>query len=185
MHCPHCGQQQVSSATRFCSRCGFLLTGVAEVMANNGLVPSNQGGIVGQSESPRRRGIKMGAFIFLLALVFVPMFGVISIALRAGPFLPALAVFLFGGGGILRMVYALMFESKQSKSLDSGTRTAFPQAIPETRLEPQLMAAPASTQAYSPPRQGKWMDTNDLANERPSVTDNTTKLLENEPSQKS
>ena len=183
MHCPHCGQQQVSSATRFCSRCGFLLSGVAEVMANNGIVPTNQGGIAGQTDSPRRRGIKLGAFIFLLTFILVPLTAVISITLNIPPFLPAMAVFLFGGGGILRMVYALMFESTQSKTSGAGPQTAFPQSMPDTRFEPQLMAAPARTESYTPPRQGKWMDTNDLTANPPSVTDSTTKLLESDPSQ--
>lgn len=185
MHCPHCGQQQISSATRFCSRCGFLLTGVAEVMANNGIVPTKQGGIAGQTDSPRRRGIKLGAFIFFLTFILVPITAVISITFNLKPILPALAVFLFGGGGILRMVYALMFESTQSKTLGTGLQTAFPQSMPDQRYEPQLIAASAQVESYSPPRQGKWMDTNELAHERHSVTDNTTKLLssEDEPNQ--
>ena len=29
MFCPQCGQQQVSDVTRYCSRCGFPLDGVA------------------------------------------------------------------------------------------------------------------------------------------------------------
>ena len=177
MHCPHCGQQQVSSATRFCSRCGFLLSGIAEVMANNGIVPTNQGGFAGQVDSPRRRGIKLGAFIFFLTFVLVPLTAVISITFNIPPFLPAIAVFLFGGGGILRMVYALMFESTQSKTHGAGPQIAFPQSLTETRSEQQLLAAPARVGIYSPPQQGKWMDTNDLVANRPSVTESTTKLL--------
>jgi uncharacterized membrane protein YvbJ len=40
MFCPKCGQQQLSEETKFCSRCGFLLTAVWDLVSNNGL--SNQ-----------------------------------------------------------------------------------------------------------------------------------------------
>lgn len=36
MHCPDCGQQQVSTETRFCSRCGLPLLLVSEIVANRG-----------------------------------------------------------------------------------------------------------------------------------------------------
>jgi hypothetical protein len=31
MHCPRCGQQQISDQTKFCSRCGFQLGLVSEL----------------------------------------------------------------------------------------------------------------------------------------------------------
>jgi hypothetical protein len=181
MHCPKCGQQQVSEETRFCSRCGLLLSGVAQVMANDGIIPTNQGGFTGTGDSPRRRGIKLGVFIFLLTFILVPIFGVIALGLNLEPWLPGIAVFLFGGGGILRIAYALMFESSQPKGLGGGTAAApvFPRSVGEARSEPQLTAGPASTGSYSPPRQGRWMETSDL-NQPSSVTDNTTKLLQEE-----
>ena len=39
MHCPSCGQQQVSLETKFCSRCGFPLGVVSEVLAHGGFLP--------------------------------------------------------------------------------------------------------------------------------------------------
>jgi len=37
MHCPKCGQQQVSDEMRFCSRCGFALGIVTElILTQNG-----------------------------------------------------------------------------------------------------------------------------------------------------
>ena len=40
IHCPKCGQQQTSNEIRYCSRCGFLLTGVSEIVANDGVLPA-------------------------------------------------------------------------------------------------------------------------------------------------
>ena len=177
MHCPTCGQQQISDQTRFCSQCGFPLIGIAEVIANNGIVPAHKTGLMGTTDSPRRRGIKQGVFIFLMAFLVVPLLALISLAANLEPFLPAIGAFLLGGGGILRTIYAFMFEPgvgsgnplmPQSPNLASGTenRGALPPSY----------AVPAS--AYARPA-GSWRDTNDLQRQPPdSVTDTTTKLLQ-------
>ena len=39
MHCPRCGQQQISNETRFCSRCGFQLGVVSELLLHDGYLP--------------------------------------------------------------------------------------------------------------------------------------------------
>ncbi len=39
MFCPRCSQEQVSEETKFCSRCGFSLSLVAEVLTNGGFLP--------------------------------------------------------------------------------------------------------------------------------------------------
>ena len=39
MHCPRCGQQQISDQTKFCSRCGFQLGLVSELLMNGGFLP--------------------------------------------------------------------------------------------------------------------------------------------------
>ncbi len=51
MYCPKCSQQQVSEDLRYCSRCGFPLTGVALVLENDGLIPQ-----LAAKDAPRRRG---------------------------------------------------------------------------------------------------------------------------------
>lgn len=175
MHCPICGQQQISEETRFCSRCGFLLSGVAEVVANNGLVPAQQSGFMGNADSPKRRGIKQGVFLFLMTFLIVPILIAISIAANLEPFLPLIAVFLFGVGGLLRVVYSLMFESGAPRM---NTTKPMPSSLPaaEHRALPGSRSIPAS--AYAAPTAGSWRDTNDLQREPGSVTDNTTKLLE-------
>ncbi|MBA3352947.1 MAG: zinc ribbon domain-containing protein [Blastocatellia bacterium] len=180
MHCPKCGQQQISEETRFCSRCGLLLAGVAEVLANNGLVPATSMGIAGSSDSRKRRGIKQGVFLFLLTFLIVPLTVMITVVLRIEPFLPILSIFLLGVGGILRIVYALMFESGTG-----GPNTIVQNSIAgevENRGSlPPSQSIPAS--AYASPAAGSWLDTNDLQRQPGSVTDSTTKLLQKEGDQ--
>ncbi len=181
MHCPQCGQRQVSEETRFCSRCGFLLTGVAEVMANRGLVPGQKTSITGASDSPRRRGIKQGFFLFLLTFLIVPILIMISIGLNIEPFLPVIGLFLFGVGGVLRIVYALMFEDSGSVSNSVASTPTMSRGAEHAGQLPPSQTMPAS--AYTSPTAGSWRDTNELQHQPGSVTDQTTKLLQKEEDQ--
>ncbi len=180
MHCPRCGQQQVSQETRFCSRCGFLLTGIAQVIENDGLVPQ-QNTTFFASGSPRRRGVMQGVFLFLLTFLFVPLTGILTAFLGIEPFLPAISAILFLVGGLLRIVYALMFESgiPGGKTLEEKVLSGTP--IPSGKEKagelPPGQSIPAHVYA-PPPGAGHWRDTNDLAPSPGSVTDGTTKLLE-------
>jgi hypothetical protein len=181
MFCPSCGQEQISEATRFCSRCGLLLTGVAQIMYNGGgsLPALDDPNLI----SPRKKGVKQGVMIMLSSLVLVPLIITISIALRIPPPLSIIVAILTLGGGFLRLMYALLFESgnpteqntepkmvSRAKTL-IGKKQKIPAALP-----PQ-QEIPAS--GYIPPHQGSWRDTNDL--EPQSVTEGTTKLIKEEP----
>ena len=77
MFCPHCGHQQVSNETRFCSRCGFSLDLVVDLVANS----STQL----QREKRELRGISLllAAVIMLLNYFFV--FGVVTLPHLANP----------------------------------------------------------------------------------------------------
>src|SRR5262249_42734237 len=118
MYCPNCGQERGSEATSFCSRCGFLLTGAAELLHTGGVLPN--AAPVSKEPSSRSKGIKQGLFIFLLTFVVVPLVGMLSMALQLRPWPVGIALFLFGGGGLLRMLYAVMFESKYPLGLPPG-----------------------------------------------------------------
>lgn len=179
MHCPKCGQQQISEDTRFCSQCGFLLTGIAEVIANNGIVPGSE--TPASKPSPRNRGVKQGIFVFLLGFLVVPIILAISIATSLGPVPSLISTFLFVMGGILRIAYALLFESNvpgentlEEKFLAASQRNLKSQSAPNA-LPPQ-QSTPVSD--YVSPAAGAWRDTNDLQRVPGSVTDPTTKLLE-------
>ena len=173
MYCPQCGQERTSQETSFCSRCGFLLTGAAELLTTGGapLVPA------ADELSPRRRGIRQGLFMFLLIFVVAPILGMISVfALGIRPWPMGIAVFLLGGGGLLRIAYALMFESKFAPALPEGRHDRELYTSPSTPVLPAKRDPAASE--FASPQSGRWLDTSDL--EPTSVTESTTKLLEND-----
>jgi len=183
MFCPHCGQEQISDATRFCSRCGFLLTGTAAVLMNNGEVP--QIAVQPTKNSPRNRGLKQGLFIFLLTFLLVPLIAIISKGLNITPFFIAIAAIILPVGGLLRAAYALMFESSVGAegSVNAGLAggyNAMPGRTVHGALPPQ-QSTPASE--YVSPPAGTWRgDTNELKTPA-SVTEDTTKLLHKENDQ--
>ena len=111
MFCPNCGQERLSTETSFCSRCGFLLTGTADILQMGGLIPRLAPETAYKPPSPRSRGVKQGLFILLLSILIVPLLTMFAIAIRLGPGLPIVATILLVTGGLLRMAYAWMFES--------------------------------------------------------------------------
>ena len=167
MFCPRCGQERVSQDTSFCSRCGFLLTAAADLLRTDGAVPEPL-----TVDSPRRRGVKQGLFLLMLMIVAVPVLGLTLRMFGLFPWPIGLVVFGLGGGGLLRIAYALMFEAKESaRTLARDVAGGHARELPASEFPPASAQMP-------PMRAGAWLDTNDL--QPNSVTDHTTQLLEKE-----
>jgi len=179
MFCPRCGQEQLTSETKFCSRCGFLLTGVQELIYNNGLpiqtlISSENKGI-----SPRKKGFKQGGQLLFLCLILVPIIAIISAALNLGPGLFIIAGILTFWGGILRILYARIFESNEpgEESVKTGIFSSAKKLLSKKQNANALPPNQSTVDGlYVPPFPNNWRDTNDLTPS--SVTDQTTKLLE-------
>jgi hypothetical protein len=175
MFCPFCGKQRISEASRFCSGCGFPLDGVAELIARGGV--AERSSVTG--DSARKRGIKQGAWVMLVGcFLIVPLLALLVGALDINPFLLPIAAVLSFMGGLLRIIYAFMYESSEP---GSGSVVGF--AIPKNEIGsgarsalPPQSSVPVSD--FQMPSAGSWRDSEDLA--RQSVTDSTTKLLEKE-----
>lgn len=182
MFCPSCGQEQITEDTRFCSRCGLLLTGVTELIHNGGALPQTLPAEWTKKKFYQKKGFKQGLFIFLLSFLVVPIIAILSIAANVRePFVVAIAAVLFGAGGLLRMAYSLLFEADEHNPamLEQGNASAPRNYLGRRKSANALLpqqSIPASN--YVPPNQGNWRDTNDLS--QPSVTEGTTKLLERE-----
>lgn len=183
MYCPRCGQEQVSDQLRFCSRCGLMLDGVIQLLGNNGILPQSFVDKKGRNISPRSLGIRHGAMLMLSTLLVVPVVSILAINIlgHAKILIPLAAMFCFIGG-LLRIVYALLFEED----------------IPRVKQPPAAMYAPpvAASQLGSPargaaqalpPQQAMpgmpvsdWKPRADTAElvRPPSVTENTTRLLD-------
>jgi hypothetical protein len=179
MFCPRCGQEQISYETRFCSRCGFLMTGVGALISNDGNLDVFAARKPAKVETPRKRGLKQGLFIFLLTFLVVPIVTILTIWARAEPFGVVISSILLFVGGLLRMAYALMFESNiPGEPTIEQTVYQSAQNLLNKQQNQNALPPPQSipVSSYVPPNQGSWRDTNDL--QPSSVTDHTTKLLD-------
>jgi uncharacterized membrane protein YvbJ len=117
MFCPQCGQQQVAGVIRFCSRCGFPLDGVLQLLSNGGNLPVYRNPDEPVPVSPRRKGVKQGLVLFLSGILVVSILGVFaSFSNFVLPqMLTALAAIICFVGGPLRMFYAAVFEEGAPK----------------------------------------------------------------------
>ena len=112
------------------------------------------------------------------SLLVVPIISILYPFLQfPNVFIPIAAVISFMGG-LLRIIYAYMFEEKEelvfeqnnpNSNLISGKQN-------QNALPPQ-QSIPAAD--YAPPAAGSWHTTNDLV-QPASVTESTTKLLQKE-----
>jgi hypothetical protein len=156
------------------------LTGIAQVISNDGVVPNQQSSSFFAVGSPRRRGVMQGLFFFLLTFLIVPITAILTVAVDAEPFLVAISAILFFVGGLLRVIYALMFESgvPGGKTLEEKVLSGTPILASKERAGelPPAQSIPVNVYA-PPPGAGHWRDTNDLPGTPGSVTDSTTKLL--------
>jgi hypothetical protein len=167
---------------RFCSRCGFPLGVITEVLARGGVLATLDAGSQGQRMSPRQRGVRQGAMLMLSTVLIVPLMVFAVLLLHSDqliPLIPLAAVFCFLGG-LLRIAYALMFET-------AAPPVAFDaSAVPVMPFAPAQLNAPMRGTALPPAQQGTpvtdWRrrpETSEIV-QPPSVTEHTTKLLEKE-----
>ncbi|HEV2763842.1 MAG TPA: hypothetical protein VGV38_12750, partial [Pyrinomonadaceae bacterium] len=117
MFCPQCGQQQVSDEVRFCSRCGFQLSAVTGLLTTGGVAASPSAELQ-TGESPRRRGMRHGMTMFfvgiVLTIVLAILFGDGEVEVFPAILIPlSAAVFILGG--VLRAIYAFIFEEGKRK----------------------------------------------------------------------
>jgi len=119
--------------------------------------------------------------MFLLMFVIAPIVGlIVTFGLDIEPWPVGIVVFLLGVGGILRVIYALMFESNVPAGVTEsrmGRELNPPSAGFSTSALPPHTDLTASE--YASPRTGAWLDPE--TREPTSVTDSTTKLLEKDP----
>jgi len=171
MYCPQCGQQQVSDELRFCSRCGFQLQGVMQLLNAGGELPGLSKGEQRRRRSPRREGVRQGVLLMFVAMVLAPLANFIG---KGGEVLPATFIML----GLMRLLYAVIFQESEASM---KKRQAQPPYAPPAK--PQQMNAarggalpPAQSVPVSSYAQRR-VETAEIV-QPPSVTENTTKLLE-------
>ena len=181
MYCPQCGQQQVSDATRYCSRCGFLLDGVMAVLASGGAVPTRYLQPSNQKPSPRSKGVRQGAMLMLSTLLVVPIVAILSVNLLyevSHIIIPLAALFCFVGG-LLRILYALLMEDAVPEMDFEQMAGYAPRAAPQFERPAHNAALPPAAANPAP----SWRprpNTAEIYQPPPSITENTTRLLDKE-----
>ena len=185
MHCPRCGQQQINEETKFCSKCGFQLHVVSAVLMHGGSLP--QLDQLNQQQGKRtwlnrRNGMIFSLFWFIFFLLIVtPFWGIMRVEELAG-MSALLAIF---GGLLIFLASAFFLEGKPRAPYNYPYPPGPPQYPPQTlhagyqqgSLPPQ-QSIPVSNYTPPPHVAGSWRDTNDFG--RPSVTEDTTRLLTKE-----
>lgn len=162
MYCPKCGYQQVSDDMRFCSRCGFQLTGVAELLAAADTAPATPGQL--QKRAPRVS--RRGARLLFFSIVSAPIFLIFSFLFDSP--LPLFIPSFFFLAGLAHIAYQWIFN--ESMLPESQKWSGLPSAGKGQYLPP-VHENPASDFFRR--------DTADFTSP-PSITESTTKLLENE-----
>lgn len=177
MFCPQCGQQQVSEETRFCSKCGFQLGLIPELIDNGGILPELE---ELRTRKPPFFNKKNGVMLSIFWCIFFIFFAVVFDGILNFDFLGKLFIAKGIFGGILILLASLAFlPSSKPKNSEPPSKSFSPSPKGQTQgaLPPQ-QSQPVSSYV---PAAGSWRapETAEFANPG-SVTDSTTKLLEKE-----
>ncbi len=176
MYCPKCSQEQFSEEVRFCSRCGFSIGAVRELIASgNVLIPGTD--VQAEPRSSGQKAVRRGAWIMLGSLVFTLFVGFMSAIdddFAVMLVLPFLGFIL----GLLSVFYGTFLADKRARKRAALKSLAVPmmtaQPVAPTRAE-----LPASRMAPIESFSIKRGETAEMV-QPPSVTENTTRLLDEE-----
>ncbi len=175
MYCPKCSQQQISEEMRFCSRCGFSLTAVRELVesSNAAVEPIVKTQAHKVSRSPK--SVRRGAWLILASVIGTLPVGFLTAIeddFAVFLFLPFLC-FIVGLAHILYGVFvsdrraARAEEIRQNTAALMAGRSSAAAELPPARVAPVGNFTPRRT------------DTAEMR-QPPSVTENTTRLLDEE-----
>jgi hypothetical protein len=128
--------------------------------------------------SARRRGVKQGGMLFLLGVLIVPLLALFAdfANSRFLEFLAASSAIICFVGGVLRMLYAAVFEEGAASKMQP-TRPYIPAPMPSRQFTPPIQHQALPPPPVQPPIGWRRPNTAEIANP-PSVTENTTRLLD-------
>jgi len=167
MHCPKCGYQQSGNEVKYCSRCGFYLGMVAELLMMDGTLPGRDI-VTPRPILPRRKKrIRQGAKLMFFSLVVLPVAIGLSIAAdNPGPLSLPFGLFL---AGLFWMLYFSLFSDEGESPVQFPRQMQAPPSRPMLRPEDNYIRG-------TDPRRA---NTADMA-QPPSVVDHTTQLFDKE-----
>jgi hypothetical protein len=168
MFCPKCSQQQPSEEVRFCPKCGFSLAGVAALVSANDAQAISTDAARAAEQSAKRADVRRGAKFMFFSLVLTPVFLGLSVMFDTPVFLfIPLTLFL---AGLMWMLYSALFGEEILSVRSLAARNELRAGGQTPALDaPQFVPAP-----YFSPRR---VNTSEITSP-PSVTENTTRLLD-------
>jgi hypothetical protein len=149
------------------------------VLASGGAVPTRYLQPSNQKLSPRSKGIRQGAMLMLSTLLVVPIVSILSVNLLyevSHIIIPLAALFCFVGG-LLRILYALLMEDAVPEMGFEQMAGYAPPAAPQFERPAHNAALPPAAANQAPiwrPRP----NTAEIYQPPPSITENTTRLLD-------
>ena len=169
MFCPKCGQQSADEV-RFCPRCGLQLAGLAAYITANEHTPAGATVLRAPEMTARRRGMRRGAKLMFICAVLLPAVALLAFEDDApGPLLLVCTTFL---AGLAWLVYSRLFSDNVLPVGNSWPRRDLGAAGHRPALgAPQFTPAPLFN--------GQRANTGEIYHPA-SVTENTTKLLDND-----
>jgi len=154
------------------------MEGVAHLLASGGLMPVYPNSGEPLERSQKFKGVRQGMILFLAGALLVPIMGVFSsfthgFLSNAFEMLTVLLAIILFAGGVLRMLFAAMFEQGAPKPMFHPQAANYARPIGPPQHTPMNVLPPGNPNPI-----GGWRrpNTAELA-DRPSVTENTTRLL--------
>ena len=176
MYCPMCSQQQVSDEMRFCSRCGFPLSAVRELVASGGVLMEHEVEAQGGQLSPSLRGMRKGVWMMLASLPLALVAGVLAAiedVFAVFVLLPALCLI----AGFVRLLYGTFLEKSapptKNDALQPQVVSGMPAQIDTAGRRTELPPPAGLPEGFTAP----GIKTAEMV-EPPSVTENTTRMLD-------
>ncbi|MFV0388318.1 MAG: zinc ribbon domain-containing protein [Pyrinomonadaceae bacterium] len=158
-YCPRCGNPHAFDQARFCPNCGMTLIGIPDAVNNGGMPPAPSPFIDPSAESPKRTGIRQGGLIMLSGFFLVPLVIVISVALHLSPALTLITGLVTFWGGLLRILYAAIFQSGVPTKDKSGFFETLKNDMFPAPKEERRELESATFQEYVPIN---WRETEEL-----------------------
>jgi hypothetical protein len=152
MYCQESGQKQ-GSDQHFCRNCGMRLDALVE-SNGSGIMPAGQTLEIAPL-TPREKGLRLAALFFALGLVLIPLTFLLSLILVDKAIYLLVPAIMLCLTGLIRAGYAMLLEAGEDvfrKGLKRSDSTAWQPSLP-----------PRQVGMFAPP----------------SVTENTTQLLNN------
>ncbi|HWT02266.1 MAG TPA: zinc ribbon domain-containing protein [Pyrinomonadaceae bacterium] len=187
MYCPKCSQQQPSDEVRFCSRCGFQLGVVKELLAQTE-APAQAAAVepLQPARGLRKRDVTVGALLMLVVALVVVLFpDTTPPPVRDGQLVLTIALFLVlvlfinFVGHLLRAVNKIFGEDEAAPRRGQLSQPQTPAPDLSTKVSaggrdraalPPARSVPAAS--FNPPR----VNTAEML-QPPSITEHTTSLL--------